>query len=206
MISVALGDDSLNVVPASEPGPYPRSFRVERCCWTPFALPLPPEVMGPGWRPGRRNSRAAYPSATTAGNCDLAAGLAQGYSFISRPPIKGREESGHARCTATSPFSIKSSRTVTTGHTGITRHSPRNGFNGLLRALAPAAAGFFSRSSTRSLTRLDTSVGVPGPHGFSVRFECPRLEAPSASTASRPASMTLRNAPLWWGGTEANIG
>jgi hypothetical protein len=47
--------------------------------------------------------------------------------------------------------------------------------------------------------RLDTSVGVSGPHDFSVRFRRSRLKAPSASTASCPALVTLANAPL--GGT-----
>src|SRR3981189_2061526 len=61
---------------------------------------------------------------------------------------------------------------------------------------------------------------MPGPHGFAVRFNIGRLRAvrsltglaqsktrpaithapdAAASTASRPASMTMANAPLWDG-------
>jgi hypothetical protein len=68
---------------------------------------------------------------------------------------------------------------------------------GLLRAL-PGAPGFLATVAREKLAshELDTSVGVSGPHAFSVRLKRPRLKAPSASTASRPALLTLRNAPL----------
>src|SRR5882757_4123625 len=49
----------------------------------------------------------------------------------------------------------------------------------------------------RFTRQLDASVGASGPHDFAVRIKrCSSLSA-SASTASRPALMTLRNAPLW---------
>jgi hypothetical protein len=54
------------------------------------------------------------------------------------------------------------------GHTGIIRHSPRNGFNGFLRAL-PGVPGLLATVVGRSLHRSDTSVGVSGPHDFAVR-------------------------------------
>ena len=55
------------------------------------------------------------------------------------------------------------------GHTGNTRHSPRNGFNKLLRAL-PGEPGLFATvASGYRFRRLDTSVGVSGPHDFAVR-------------------------------------
>ena len=71
--------------------------------------------------------------------------------------------------------------TRSSGHTGITRHSPRNGFNGFLRAL-PGDRAFLPPSPLRSLLlmeklasqELDTSVGVSGPHAFSVRFRAVR--------------------------------
>jgi hypothetical protein len=43
---------------------------------------------------------------------------------------------------------------------------------------------------------LDAGVEASGPHDFSVRVGSFRQIAPPASTASRPALMTLRNAPL----------
>jgi hypothetical protein len=44
--------------------------------------------------------------------------------------------------------------------------------------------------------RLDAGVEASGPHDFAVRKSAPSSEAQLASTASRPALMTLRNAPL----------
>jgi hypothetical protein len=83
------------------------------------------------------------------------------------------------------------------GHTGFTRHSPRNGFNGLYRALPGDRAFLPPSSADIAFRRLDTSVGVSGPHDFAVRKSALSSLAPPASTASSPALMTLRNAPLW---------
>src|ERR1700690_199716 len=80
----------------------------------------------------------------------------------------------------------------------ITRHSPRNGFNGFLRAL-PGDRAFLPPSPAESSRELDASVGASGPHDFAVRKKAPSSMAPLASTASRPAFVTLRNAPLWDG-------
>jgi hypothetical protein len=49
----------------------------------------------------------------------------------------------------------------------------------------------------RFTRQLDTSVGASGPHDFAVRIKRRSSLSASASTASRPALMTLRNAPLW---------
>src|SRR5882757_10051324 len=49
----------------------------------------------------------------------------------------------------------------------------------------------------RFTRQLDTSVGASGPHDFAVRLKRRSSLSASASTASRPALMTLRNAPLW---------
>jgi hypothetical protein len=67
---------------------------------------------------------------------------------------------------------------------------------GLYRAL-PGAPGFLATVAHENYSReLDTSVGVSGPHDFAVRKQALSSEALLASTASRPALMTLRNAPL----------
>src|SRR6267154_4087947 len=55
------------------------------------------------------------------------------------------------------------------GHTGNTRHSPRNGFNGFLRALPGDRACLPPSSAKVAFRELDTSVGVSGPHDFAVR-------------------------------------
>src|SRR6266699_6226405 len=79
------------------------------------------------------------------------------------------------------------------GHTGITRHSPRNGFNGFLRAL-PGDQACLTPSSALLLTDLTPALGCQN-HTTSPSASAPSSLAPPASTASRPALMTLRNAP-----------
>jgi len=91
------------------------------------------------------------------------------------------------------------------GHTGNTRHSPRNGFNGLYRAL-PGDRAFLPPSPTKvAFRKLDTSVGVSGPHAFAVRKSAPSSEAPPASTASRPAFVTIASRPSKGTGPNRNI-
>src|SRR5436190_13269551 len=43
--------------------------------------------------------------------------------------------------------------------------------------------------------QLDASVGASGPHDFAVRLTCCSSKAPSASTASRPAFVTIAIRP-----------
>jgi len=62
-------------------------------------------------------------------------------------------------------------------------------------ALSPATGLFCHRRPWSCLHELDTSVGVSGPHDFAVRIRRPRLKAPSASTASRPALVTIAKRP-----------
>jgi len=59
-------------------------------------------------------------------------------------------------------------------YTGITRHSPRNGFNGFLRAL-PGDRACLPPSLAFRFRQLDTSVGASGPHDFAVRIGIARL-------------------------------
>src|SRR5205085_1279855 len=46
-----------------------------------------------------------------------------------------------------------------------------------------------------SLRQLDASVGASEPHDFAVRLTCRSSKAPSASTASRPAFVTIAIRP-----------
>jgi hypothetical protein len=57
-------------------------------------------------------------------------------------------------------------------YTAINRHSLRDGFNGLFRAL-PGDRAFLPPSFPQELLpkELNASVGAPGPHGFAVRRE-----------------------------------
>ena len=55
-----------------------------------------------------------------------------------------------AWCARSRACSVESTRVSHHGHTGNTRHSPRDGFNGFLRAL-PGDRALLSPSSLRSL-------------------------------------------------------
>src|SRR5258705_12515062 len=63
--------------------------------------------------------------------------------------------------------------------------------------LSPVTGLFCHRHPADNSAELDASVGASGPHDFAVRIKRRSSESASASTASRPALMTLRNAPLW---------
>jgi hypothetical protein len=89
--------------------------------------------------------------------------------------------------------------------TPVTPGIPHAMVYGLLRAL-PGAPGFLATVACATSRRLDTSVGVPGPHAFSVRKKVLSSRAPPASTASRPAFATIMIRPFWWDGTAGNIG
>src|SRR5450631_3137589 len=84
-----------------------------------------------------------------------------------------------------------------TGHTGITRHSPRNGLR--LISCSPRRPGFFATVIRAPERELDTSVGVSGPHDFARPHQARSSVAPSASTAARPANVTIAYRPF--GGT-----
>jgi hypothetical protein len=80
------------------------------------------------------------------------------------------------------------------GHTGITRHSPRNGFT-VSFVLSPAIGLFCHRHRRNCFHRLDTSVEMSGPHDFTVRSK-PRRQRAATSTASRPDVRDVRETPL----------
>src|ERR1700675_908705 len=77
----------------------------------------------------------------------------------------------------------------------ITQHSPRNGFNGFLCAL-PGDRAFLPPSPLRSLL-LENLTPASGrqDHTPSPSASVPFVIGTSASTASRPASVTIANRP-----------
>ena len=62
-------------------------------------------------------------------------------------------------------------------------------------ALSPVTGLCCHRRQRSCLRQLDASVGASGPHDFAVRKQAPSSEAPPASTASRPASVTIASRP-----------
>jgi hypothetical protein len=81
-----------------------------------------------------------------------------------------------ARCARSRACSVESTRVSHHGHTGNTRHSPRNGLRLIPRS--PWGPGSFAPITPEKLAsqELDTSVGASGPHGFAVRFKRARLQ------------------------------
>src|ERR1700722_16734921 len=76
---------------------------------------------------------------------------------------------------------------------------------GLYRDL-PGAPGLLATVACAPSRRLDTSVGVPGPHDFARPLQVPSSEAPSASTAPRPAFRDDHDTPLLVEQDGVNIG
>ncbi len=117
--------------------------------------------------------------------------------FGSNLPLLRTEGAGKAGCPGhPRPVCIGSKHTVvTTGTPEITRLSPRNGFNGFLRALlgdefllVTVASG--STTCPRPvgpthLRRLEHQQRMPGPHDFAVRSDlAKRFDRPCAACRS----------------------
>ena len=81
------------------------------------------------------------------------------------------------------------------GHTGITRHSPRSGLR-LIGDLLGEPCTFATVARAALSCELDTSLGVSEPHDFAVHVRRPGQERHPRPPHPRPALVTLRNAPL----------
>jgi hypothetical protein len=78
-----------------------------------------------------------------------------------------------ARCTRSLACEIKQSTRASSprGPPGSPGIPARNGFNGFLRALPGDRACLPPSSAKVTFRELDTSVGAPGPHAFSVHLK-----------------------------------
>ena len=100
-----------------------------------------------------------------------------------------------AQRTRSRACSVESTRVSHHGHTGDTRHSPRNGFNGFLRAL-PGDRALLPPSPTKIVFRkLDASVGASGPHDFAVRARAVRHRRIRVHRIPCPTSVTTAKRP-----------
>jgi hypothetical protein len=115
--------------------------------------------------------------------------------YIVPPENRGRRECRALDAPAALRAKVESTQASHHGHTGNTRHSLRNGFNGFLRALPgdraclpPSSAELLPRDLTPASGRQDHTTS---PSASSAR----RPQAPSASTASRLASVTIASRP-----------
>jgi len=136
----------------------------------------------------------------------LAVRCARGLPRNSRPlQSKGAGNAGRPMRPAVSCAMI-----VVDAHTSIqvtpeSPGTPRAVVYGLCRAHLGDRA-FCHRHPQRLSCELDTSVGVSGPHDFARPHQMRSSVAPSASTAARPANVTIAYRPFWWDGMIRNIG
>ena len=123
---------------------------------------------------------------------------------IFRPKNRGRGECRVLGAPA-APCATKKHRGRSHRYTGTPGIPARNGFTAYF-ALSPGTGLFCPRhladicvsgppGPTSHSAKLDASVGASGPHDFAVRKLTPSSEAPLASTASRPASVTIAIRP-----------
>src|ERR1700688_3549348 len=82
-----------------------------------------------------------------------------------------------------------------TGHTGITRHSPRNGFNGYF-VISPVLRACWPPSPALLLADLTPASGCQDHTTSHVRLRRRRLRHPPRPPHPAPRFVTLRNAPL----------
>jgi hypothetical protein len=117
--------------------------------------------------------------------------LKRGHSATPR----GEQGKPGARCTRSPCAKVESTRVVTTGSPGhpafpcamvLTVSSGLSLVTGLV---------CHHRRLKFFFCQLDASVGASGPHGFAVRRTTLSSLAPPASTASRPASLTIASRP-----------
>src|SRR6202035_3886959 len=100
---------------------------------------------------------------------------------------------------------VVSTRVSHHGHTGITRHSPRNGFNGFLRALPGDRALLPPSSAKIAFRELDASVGTSGPHDFAVREISALVSSAARVHRIPPRVRDDRETPLSRDGTAGDI-
>jgi hypothetical protein len=100
-----------------------------------------------------------------------------------------------ARRAAASCAKIESTRDSHHGHTGFTRHSPRNGFTAY-SALFPVIGLSCHRHQRSCLRQLDAGVEASEPHDFAVRITCCSSAAHQRPSHPVPNVRDDRETPL----------
>ena len=138
-------------------------------------------IVIPGWCVSTRPKMCSC----TSGNLEIPGAMRP--SCLHKPcPSKQRAQGKPGvRCTRSRACSVESTRVSHHRFTGNIRLSPRNGFNGLLRAL-PGDRACLSPSLTNNSVNLNASVGASGPHDFAVRNSIIRPRAFARLTLPRP--------------------
>jgi hypothetical protein len=100
-----------------------------------------------------------------------------------------------AGCARSLVCEMKKHTSIVTTVTPETPGIPRAMVLTAYSALSPVTGLVCHRRQRSCLRQLDASVGASGPHDFAVRRSAPSSEAPPASTASRPAFVTIASRP-----------
>src|SRR5438874_7865625 len=100
-----------------------------------------------------------------------------------------------AQCARSLACKIKKHTSIVTTVTPETPGIPRAMVLTVSFVLFPVTVLVCHRHRQVTTCRLDASVGASEPHDFAVRLTCCSSAAPSASTASRPAFVTIASRP-----------
>ena len=116
------------------------------------------------------------------------------------PSMKGRREDRVSSAPAALRVKVENTQVSHHRFTGNSRPSLRDGFNGFLRA-RPGDRAFLSPSprNAPALSRVDISVGISGPHDFTVRVRCIRHVHRQRPSHPAPNVRDDREAPLFSG-------
>ena len=124
--------------------------------------------------------------------------------ILNRSPSEDQRAQGMpgARCARSLACKSESSTHASRhGHTGNTRHSPRNGLRLISRS--PRGPGSFAPVVRRTVSHdLNASVGAPGPHDFAVRFKRPRQKRHQRPPHPAANVRDDRETPLWEAGRQ----
>ncbi|MEA2918043.1 MAG: hypothetical protein QOJ15_10124 [Bradyrhizobium sp.] len=124
-----------------------------------------------------------------------------GCACISRPKERGRRECRAPDAPAAACAMIVVERTRVSQVTPESPGIPRAMVLTVSFVLSPATGLSCHRRRRNCFHRLDAGVGASGPHDFAVRRAALSSLAPPASTASRPASVTIAIRPsVGWDG------
>jgi hypothetical protein len=117
------------------------------------------------------------------------------FDLLVRPSdIRGRRECRALDAPAALRAKVESTQASHHGHAGSPGIPRAMVLTGSF-ALSPVTGLCCHRHLADTSAKLDASVGASGPHDFAVRLTRRSLSAPSASIASRPASVTIASRP-----------
>jgi len=182
--------------PSADAGTHtPRPLVWPNCQWP--LLQQPPVVMGPCVR--RDDERWVW-SALSDSNFKQPSPMRPHSRGVIRPgyarnsrPLQRAQGMPDAWCVRSRAWWVVNTRVSHHGHTGNIRHSPRNGFNGLFRAL-PGDRACLSPSPADHSANL-TPASRRQDHTTSPSASAPFVKGASASTASRLTSVTIAKRP-----------